>query len=405
MFSPANTSHITLTIPSVDTDLQVLEFIGREMLNKPYHFEIELVSERTDLDLDALINQTAYLAFGPSGKGVHRIIYGIEQGDSGKRLTRYRISLRPQLTYLGHSFNQRIFQQMTAPAIIAAVLEEYGLLASTGYHFQFGPYVYPERDYCTQYDESDLHFLQRLCEEEGLSFHFQHGEDNHLLVFGDDASVFPRLDPLNYQQDSGLSADHEVVRAFGVRLETRSSQVTWRDYDFEQPKLQMEAGYSSEFFPTLEVYDYPGRFTDRARGKHLAKRSLERLRTDFELAEGKSDAYLASGHFLALAGHPRQQWNATSGCSTKSSTKAGNRRCWKSRYLTSPLPPGEGPGVRVAQATPTSSRATATASPPRPGTFPTARRWNTANPRYSAARPPRSPALPARKSTATNTAA
>ncbi|MEE1896695.1 contractile injection system protein, VgrG/Pvc8 family, partial [Pseudomonas otitidis] len=24
------------------------------------------------------------------------------------------------------------------------------------------------RDYCTQYDESDLHFISRLCEEEGL---------------------------------------------------------------------------------------------------------------------------------------------------------------------------------------------------------------------------------------------
>ena len=128
-------------------------------------------------------------------------------------------------------------------------------------------------------------------------------------MFGDDASVFPKLAPLNYQQGSGLAADHEVVRAFGVRLETRSTHATWRDYDFEQPKLQMEADYRSEFSPVLEVYDYPGRFTDRTRGKHLAKRSLERLRSDYELAEGKSDAYLISGHFLALAGHPRQQWN------------------------------------------------------------------------------------------------
>ena len=305
----ANQAHITLAIPAVDNDLQVLSFEGREALNKPYRFDIELVSQRADLDLDGLINQTAYLAFGPSGKGVHGVIYGVTQGDSGKRLTRYRIDLRPTLAYLGHSFDQRIFQNLTAPQIIAAVLEEHGLLDGTDYRMQFGPYVYPERVYCTQYDESDLRFIQRLCEEEGISFHFQHSEDGHTVVFGDDASVFPRLDPLNYQQDSGLSADHEVVRAFGVRLETRSTEVTWRDYDFEQPKLQMEAGYSSEFFPTLEVYDYPGRFTDRTRGKHLAKRNLERLRSDYELAEGKSDAYLISGHFLALAGHPRQQWN------------------------------------------------------------------------------------------------
>jgi type VI secretion system secreted protein VgrG len=303
----ANQAHITLAIPAVENDLQVLSFEGRESLNKPYRFDVELVSQNASLDLDALINQTAYLAFGPSGKGVHGVIYAIEQGDSGKRLTRYRISLRPQLAYLAHRYNQRIFQHLTVPQIIAQILEEHGI-QSDAYQFQLG-YIYPERDYCVQYDESDLHFIQRLCEEEGISFHFQHGEDSHRLVFGDDASVFPKLAPLNYQQGSGLSADHEVVRAFGVRLETRSTQATWRDYDFEQPKLQMEADYSSEFSPALEVYDYPGRFTDRTRGKHLAKRSLERLRSDYELAEGQSDAYLICGHFLALAGHPREQWN------------------------------------------------------------------------------------------------
>nr|WP_059390474.1 type VI secretion system tip protein VgrG [Pseudomonas toyotomiensis] len=303
----ANQAHITLTIAAVENDLQVLSFEGRETLNKPYRFDIELISQNASLDLDALINQTAYLAFGPSGKGVHGVVYAITQGDSGKRLTRYRISLRPQLAYLAHRYNQRIFQHLTVPQIISQVLEDHGI-QSDAYQFQLG-YIYPERDYCVQYDESDLHFIQRLCEEEGISFHFQHSEDSHRLVFGDDASVFPKLAPLNYQQGSGLSADHEVVRAFGVRLETRSTHATWRDYDFEQPKLQMEADYRSEFSPALEVYDYPGRFTDRTRGKHLAKRSLERLRSDYELAEGQSDAYLISGHFLALAGHPRARWN------------------------------------------------------------------------------------------------
>jgi type VI secretion system secreted protein VgrG len=127
----------------------------------------------------------------------------------------FHACLRPQLAYLAHRYNQRIFQHLTVPQIISQVLEDHGI-QSDAYQFQLG-YIYPERDYCVQYDESDLHFIQRLCEEEGISFHFQHSEDSHRLVFGDDASVFPKLDPLNYQQGSGLAADHEVVRAFGVR--------------------------------------------------------------------------------------------------------------------------------------------------------------------------------------------
>ena len=303
----ANQAHITFAVDGMETDLQVLGFEGHEKLNQCYRFEIELVSERPDLDLDALINRPAFLAFGPAGKGAHGVIYSIGQGDSGKRLTRYTLSLRPQLAYLAHSHDQRIFQHLSVPQVIAQVLEAHGIQADA-YRFQLGQ-TYPERDYCVQYDESDLHFIQRLCEEEGISFYFQHSEAGNVVVFGDDQTVFPKLVPVAYQQDSGLVADREVVKRFGVRLETRSSHATFRDYDFEQPRLQMEAGYSSEFTPALEVYDYPGRFTTRTCGKHLAKRNLERLRADYELAEGRSDAYLASGHFLPLTDHPRQQWN------------------------------------------------------------------------------------------------
>ena len=303
----ANQAHIRFAVDGMETDLQVLGFDGHEKLNQCYRFEIELVSERPDLDLDTLLNRPAYLAYGPAGKGAHGVIDSIGQGESGKRLTRYTLALRPQLAYLAHSCNQRIFQHLSAPQVIAQVLEAHGIQADA-YRFQLGQ-AYPERDYCVQYDESDLHFIQRLCEEEGISFHFQHSEGGHVLVFGDDQTVFPKLAPVGYQQGSGMVADQAVVKRFGVRLETRSSHASFRDYDFEQPRLQMEATYGSEFEPLLEVYDYPGRFTTRVRGKHLSKRALERLRTDYELAEGLGDAYLASGHFLPLTGHPRQPWN------------------------------------------------------------------------------------------------
>ncbi|MEE2474383.1 contractile injection system protein, VgrG/Pvc8 family, partial [Pseudomonas aeruginosa] len=73
--------------------------------------------------------------------------------------------LVPQLAYLAQRNNQRIFQHLTVPRIVALILEEHGILADA-YRFQLGT-RYPEREYCVQYDESDLHFVQRLCAEEG----------------------------------------------------------------------------------------------------------------------------------------------------------------------------------------------------------------------------------------------
>ena len=131
-----------------------------------------------------------------------------------------------------------------------------------------------------------------------------------MLVFGDDQTVFPTLAPVAYQQDSGLVADEPVIKRFGVRVETRTSRVTRRDYDFEKPRLTMEAAVQSDIQPDLEDYDYPGRFVDRERGKHLSRRALERHRHDFELAEGDSyQPLLVSGHFLSLSEHPRGDWN------------------------------------------------------------------------------------------------
>ena len=310
MFAPANAAHFTLHIDGIAHDLQVLEFHGREAISQPWRFDLELVSERPDLDLEALLNRPAFLAFAPDGGGVHGLVYGIAQGESGRRLTRYRLSLVPRLAYLAHRVNQRIFQHLSVPQIVARVLEEHGILEGSGYRFQLGPSVYPERDYCVQYDESDLHFVQRLCEEEGIHYHFRHAPDAHVLVFGDDQSVFPRLSPVAYQQDSGLVADQPVVKRFAVRLEPRTSRVSRRDYDFEQPRLQLESTFASEFEPDLEDYDYPSRFSNRTRGKHLARRALERHRADYQLAEGTCDQpLLRSGHFLELTEHPRGDWN------------------------------------------------------------------------------------------------
>ncbi|WP_448132490.1 type VI secretion system tip protein TssI/VgrG [Stutzerimonas chloritidismutans] len=309
MFAPANQAHFTLSLEGVEHDFKVLQFQGREAISQPYRFDLELVSERPELDLERLLHRPAFLAFAPGGSGIHGLVHQAAQGQSGQRLTRYRLTIVPQLAYLAHRTNQRIFQHLSVPQIVAQVLEEHGIQADA-YRFRLGPVIYPPREYCVQYDETDLHFIQRLCEEEGIHYHFQHSAAGHALVFGDDQTVFPRLAATAYQQDSGLVADQPVIKRFGLRLETRTSRVTRRDYDFEKPRLTMEAAFHSDFQPDLEDYDYPGRFTERARGKHLSQRALERHRHDYELAEGESDQpQLASGHFLPLGEHPRSDWN------------------------------------------------------------------------------------------------
>ena len=206
MFAPANQSAFSLTVDGRSSDLKVLAFQGEEAISQPYCFDIELVSEQPDLDLEDLLHRQAFLAFDALGHGVHGQIQGVAQGDSGRRLTRYQVSLVPQLAYLQHSAHQRIFQHKTVPQIVSLVLEGQGIQRDA-FEWRLGT-TYPEREYCVQFDETDLAFIQRLCAELGIHYHFQHSPDGHLLVFGDDQTVFAQADqPTGFQRAPG-GADH-----------------------------------------------------------------------------------------------------------------------------------------------------------------------------------------------------
>lgn len=309
MFAPANQSAFNLTLDGLASDLKVYSFSGTEALSQPYCFDLELVSEQPDLDLEGLLHRPVYLGFDDQGHGVHGLVYRVAQGDSGRCLTRYQISLVPQLAYLAHSSQQRIFQHQTVPQIVAQVLVGQGI-QSDRFAFQLSG-TYPEREYCVQFGETDLAFVQRLCAEAGIHYHFQHAADRHLLVFGDDQTVFAQAgQPTPYTPGSGMVADTPAIKRFAVQLETRATALNLRDYDWRKPRLALESAAAGEQLPRLEVQDYPGYFSDRAHGKYLAQRGLERSRSDYQIARGSGDEpALASGRFMRLAGHPRGAWN------------------------------------------------------------------------------------------------
>lgn len=215
MFSPAQQTRFSLTIDGIDHAFHVLAFNGEEALGRPYYFNVELVGERADMDLECLFDREAFLSFDNNGNGIHGRVYHIAQSGNAQCSKHYSMTLVPHLSYLRHRINQRIYEQFSVPNIVALILEEHGIVGDA-YRFHLGS-TYPERDYCTQYDETDLHFIQRLCEEEGIHFHFQHSAQGHVLVFGDDQAVFPRLgQPAACNQDGdnpldirGL-ADHQA---------------------------------------------------------------------------------------------------------------------------------------------------------------------------------------------------
>ncbi|MFJ7882120.1 type VI secretion system tip protein VgrG [Pseudomonas sp. NPDC096917] len=300
----------SLTIPGVEHELRVLAFAGNEAISRPFSFDVELVSNRSGLDLEALLHQPAFLAFDTQGNGVHGQISSISLSSPGARLTHYWLTLEPQLAYLAYRTNHRIFQRLTVQQIIEEILEEHGILGNAYTFNSFSSYT--PREYCVQYGESDLRFIQRLCFEEGFHYYFRHSPDGHQLVFGDKQQAFTRLKhPTPYVQRAGMVAEEPSINHVELRFKTTTNRTARRDYDFQKASRTLEADSSPGCGGrVLENYTYPGRFIDIAQGQEQSQRTLEHHQTGYRQASGRSDQpTLSSGHFLQMSAHPRAALN------------------------------------------------------------------------------------------------
>lgn len=311
MLNSNNKSLFTLTIEG-QTPFRVLSFEGTEVLDQPYEIEVELVAESSDIALEEYLHKPAYLAFDDQGNGIHGYVMSFGVGKVGKRFTHYHLTLEPRLAYLHYATHQRIFQNLTVPNIIAQVLERQGIL-SDAYRFIETRIPLPVRDYCVQYKETDLAFIQRLCADEGLTFSFRHSPEGHELVFGDIEDSFPKLAATPFHHDAGLVPEHPVIDQFDIAFKTRTSKTRHRDYNFENPGRTLDTHANSGHYPELEDYHFtgPGFFKDEKRGTLLANIALERHRRDYQMVGGASNQpTLRSGALLPLTHHERADLNA-----------------------------------------------------------------------------------------------
>ena len=292
---------------------QVLAFDAEEALSQPYTITVDAVTEQPPMTLDSLLHKSAYLAFGE--QGLHGHIHTVQQGKVGTRLSHYQLTIVPYLAYLQHASDRRIFQQMTVAQIIGEVLKGHGLLTGQQVKFQIGQEKQILRDYCVQYDETDLAFIDRLCEEEGYFYYFEHFADRHVLAFSDQDLVFYRDGHpgliMPFVPDNGMVPERPVMQAFAVRLATRTSRVTHRDYNFQRAHYPLQSAKDSQVLPNLENYLYPGQFLDPDDGRQRSRRALDRERADYQLANGRSNQpLLRSGSPLKLDDHPQSDCNA-----------------------------------------------------------------------------------------------
>jgi type VI secretion system secreted protein VgrG len=272
----------------------VTRITGEEALSEPFQLRVEFFpSSLEPIEVHELFGTRAVLWLYSPG-GVERMVHGIvdEVTDLGWRRGRpeYGIRLVPHLQRLSHIQRSRIFQQLSVPEIVHRVLK-----AEQIKHLMLLSGSYPPREYCTQFRESDLAFVRRLLEAEGIFFFFEHGPDTHVMVLCDSATDCQPLAggaTLPFRPDLGLVPEHEHITRLARTHRLLPSAVELRDFDFTHPSMLLSARVQeARQKQDLEVYDHPGEYIQATEGTRLSRVRLEELRFGVYTLSGESTCH------------------------------------------------------------------------------------------------------------------
>lgn len=294
--------------------LLLKDLAGEEGVSTPFHFTLDLLSEKADVKATDVIRKpaTVYLDL-PDGneRAIHGIINRFVQLDQteGEEFTAYRAEMVPWLWFLSKTADCKIFQNKSVLDIVEQVFKDQGYS-----DFEIKCVRnYPKRDFCVQYRESHLNFVSRLLEEEGIFYLFRHTNSKHVLTLADDGSAVKpceKQSTANMVAQPGVSEYEGVVLSLECERAAHVGQVTLRDYDYLNPTLKLESSVSGDGKGEIYDYTFPGNLATPADGERLARLQLEEQEQWQELVRGEGTCrFFQSGCQIDLQGHYRRDVN------------------------------------------------------------------------------------------------
>ena len=308
----------TMTVGLGGEQLLLRRFRCLESMGGSFELEVDIIAPLGEIDLMPHLGEPIAVHVDEDGEHA-RHFHGIVVGgdflhERGGR-HEYRLTARPFTHFLSRNVDMAIFQNKSVPDIIKQILQNAGI---SDYDFLLKN-SYPTRDYCVQYRESDLTFITRLMEEEGIYYFWKHEEARHVMVLCDAPSAHVPGEPASltfnphaavghWSQSLLRGASTRFLQSFGEQVTTGAEAlVTLRAFDFKKPDLAVEGSRTEALGHAgreREVYRYPDVFLDKARGTGLSTVRLETLRRDRQAYEGETPALgLACGTTLTVAAH------------------------------------------------------------------------------------------------------
>ncbi|HCA4618657.1 TPA: type VI secretion system tip protein VgrG, partial [Escherichia coli] len=282
-------------------------------LKTPDTLNLGYVSPAANLPLKPMVGKDLCVNIELDGGG-KRYISGLVTaarvvGHEGRSVT-YELRIEPWLKLLTHSSDYKAFQNKTVVDILDEVLADYDFPVEKRLVEN-----YPIRTWQVQYSETDFDFIQRLMQEWGIYWWFEHSENSHTLVLADAISAHKACpdSPLVEWHQEGLKLDKEFIHTITASERLRTGQWVLDDFDFTKPRSLLantvanprETGHA-----TYEHYEWPGDYFDKGEGEMLTRIRMEAQRSPGSRVGGAGNIRtLMTGYTFTLMNHPTAEVN------------------------------------------------------------------------------------------------
>lgn len=288
---------LRLTSPLGDDQLLPERLSVEEGVNQLFEMKLAVRAKRELVKPEVLIGHLVTIDIEVR-EGIRRPFNGlVTRLSEGPPVTRgmrsYSLTVRPQMWLLSRRSDCRIWMEKTTIDVLQTLFSEHGL-PSPDTHNVSAP---PRQHYSVQWNETDLDYLLRRFEEDGMFYWFEHENGSHRLKVANgnigwskpSASAEGELQVRLAQGSSDRNHITEWMREFAFIPGKRSGA----DWNFETPNLVPQNVTDSLFqmpgAATRELYEYPARIGDVQEAERAEKLRMQAAEADHERITGQSN--------------------------------------------------------------------------------------------------------------------
>ena len=340
-------------MPEKFIDLNINSFSGNEYISiQSLKYEAKINTSYTitlncsysgndEVKSEELIGEDATVTLsdtnGLEKKYLHGVVTDVQQHNTAnlKEKSAFKditIIIEPMLSLMGQHYNTRVFSSGNVISYVKSIAKDY----------QINKFRPPadcqdliQREFCIQYNETDLNFVKRLLESEGIFYYFRHAEDGCTLELGSGVADYDSSDQIKFGTGdesiaySSTSRGNHVLPGIDVIS----------DYDFNYPGKSLKSANDNKStsknilnnsvvknytypYPVRSFMD-PTKNTSKTVGDRIAKRRLNSHRSRHEIVkldipevwqkidagkkvniEGKQGSFIITEYNLAITADP-----------------------------------------------------------------------------------------------------